>query len=435
MLVSDEDKEIISRSILSAVDKLENKEIYLFGCTPYAKFIKESLYVNRLHLSGIIDNSVSKVNEGICVGVKVVAPDYLRGLCNKEIVVVIASKYYYEMRKQLEEYGYSEKNIFTIYVNESLKHKGDSYAECEKAINVISNGYEIYKKIIELNPAVKKIFVCPYPGTGDIYMACLYLPLYVEKENIDDYVVVVIGEKCKKVCELFSLKEVISLDKYDVDCLIDAWQFLGSDEMLIKPLLYWGWRCKRYLYADDYPQISFNEMFLYDVFDLRDVNIKLPNISGMGKSIDKIFSDYNLIRGRTILLAPYAGSFVSEVNVEIWKRITDILVNKGYTVCTNCFGKDELPVDGTKGLALSYGDCINFLNYAGGFIGIRSGLCDIISSSSAKQLIIYECGINAAKYEYFSLNKMGLGGVDKTFEIKYGDNEQDLYGAVDRIFG
>ena len=434
MLVGTRDKEIIANGILCAIGKLKHKKIYLFGCTPYARFIKESLSVNQLRLLGIIDNNKGKVDEGVCVGVKVFAPDYLLSLCKKEIVVIIASKYYYEMRKQLEEYGCDEENILVIYVSESLKCKGDGYEECEKAIRLISNGYDTYKKIIASCPKVEQVFVCPYPGTGDIYMACIYLPLYIKNNSIGDYVVVVIGNKCKKVCELFSIKNVVTLCEKDVDCLLDAWQFLGSDVMSIKPLLYWGWRCKRYLYADNYPQITFNEMFLYDVFDLKDGKMKLPSISTCGDYIDKIFSEYNLIPGRTVLLAPYAGSFISEVNLEIWNRIADMLMNKGYTVCTNCFGKEEQPVSGTKSLAISYNDCINFLNIAGGFIGIRSGLCDIISSSSAKKMIIYESGINAAKYEYFSLNKMGLGTLGKTFEIKYRDDEKELYEAVDRIF-
>ncbi len=64
------------------------------------------------------------------------------------------------------------------------------------------------------------------------------------------------------------------------------------------------------------------------------------------------------------------------------------------------------------------------LEYAGAFLALRSGLCDIISQAQCKKVVIYESGFNAARYEYFSLNKMGLS--TDAVEFVYGKDEKEV---------
>ncbi len=52
-----------------------------------------------------------------------------------------------------------------------------------------------------------------------------------------------------------------------------------------------------------------------------------------------------------------------------------------------------------------------FLNAAGFFVGVRSGLCDVISTSRCKKIILYEKEgyfYRCSPYDYFSLEKMRL---------------------------
>ena len=52
-----------------------------------------------------------------------------------------------------------------------------------------------------------------------------------------------------------------------------------------------------------------------------------------------------------------------------------------------------------------------FVEKAGFFIGVRSGLCDIISNAKAGKVILYDAQnrfFNGSAFEYFSLEKMGL---------------------------
>jgi hypothetical protein len=73
------------------------------------------------------------------------------------------------------------------------------------------------------------------------------------------------------------------------------------------------------------------------------------------------------------------------------------------------------------------------MDAAGYFIGVRSGLCDVISTSSCKKVILYEKDglfYKASQYEYFSLEKMGL--CNDAIEIEYRDDLKD--SVLNKIF-
>ena len=73
------------------------------------------------------------------------------------------------------------------------------------------------------------------------------------------------------------------------------------------------------------------------------------------------------------------------------------------------------------------------MDYAGAFIGVRSGFCDILSATSAMYIVLYERALNAVKYEYFSFVRMGLNKDAKEF-VYSGDDPDGLAGQVAREF-
>lgn len=150
-------------------------------------------------------------------------------------------------------------------------------------------------------------------------------------------------------------------------------------------------------------------MFQYDVFGLG-TEAKLQHYPiGMDKKFcDQWFADRKLKKGRTVILAPYAGSFQSNIPLEEWERFVLALNAKGYDVCTNCYGEKENPIKNTIPVQFSYDEGISLIEYAGGFVAVRSGLCDILSQAECRMVILYESGFNASSYDYFSLKRMGL---------------------------
>lgn len=257
-------------------------------------------------------------------------------------------------------------------------------------------------------------------------MACSLIESYLQRESIDSYMLAVIGKNCVKVAELFYVKNIKSITKEEMDSLLKAWEFLGTNKMRLKPLLYWGWRTKRYLYADNYAQISFNEMFQYDVFEFPElIERKKIDCNNGSRYAEQLFKKLSLKKGKTVILAPYAGSFVSEMKIEEWEQLARTLSSLGYSVCTNSCGETEPIIKGTIPIFFPYAEAINVLEYGGGFIALRSGLCDIVSQAKCKMIILYESTFSAARYDFFSLKKMRLS--ESVHELIYSDD------IIDRI--
>lgn len=428
MLSTDSDIKIIKQTISENIQRIKGKELYIFGCVVQARDIRDELQDNGCVLEGFVDNNPGKAGGGKkCLGVPVLFPVDLKVDENK--IIIICSKYFSEMKNQLEKLGFSDRNILRIPIDEDAKKWSDDDASIKSALEIIEKGNELYEGILKENPNLDRMFICPYPGTGDIYMACTFLPKYLEINKICNYVVLVIGNSCKKVAELFEKEKVISITREQSEALLRFWEFSG-DDTIIKPLLYWGWRTKRYLYADHYPQISFSEMFVYDVFEYDDRPKTRNPIQESKEIVEMYFKELGLALGKTVIIAPYAGSFISEISYDVWKMLAKKLMEKGFSVCTNCSNESEETIEGTKRVCFPYAQAVPFVECAGYFIGIRSGLCDVISSAKCKKIIMYEDAFNATRISFFGLKKMGLCESD-VFEFDYsGWNDDRIVAEI-----
>ena len=92
--------------------------------------------------------------------------------------------------------------------------------------------------------------------------------------------------------------------------------------------------------------------------------------------------------GKTILISPEAVSCSVDINENEWIYLADVLEKKDMQVYFNCpnntlYGKYPK-------LFLPLRETLLFTHYAGYFIGLRSGLCDVIAAfSDCKQIVIY----------------------------------------------
>lgn len=408
----------------------EQKKAVIFGCTIFARDIRDALRSRGIDIFALLDNNSEKIGKK-CLNVDVWLPENFFSQKYEDTVVVVCSKYNHEMRQQLLRLGHNEKDILDIPVSESCQGLDDSEDDFKSKLQEVRDGITLYERIMSRYANDFYVFLCPYPGTGDIYMACSYFGEYCEQNGIINYIFLVAGENCKKVAELFRIKNIEVISELEKKKLLQAWEFAGNRKMQMKPLLYWGWRTKKFLYADKYPGITFREMFLYDVFGFDKAKTGLRPFMDKGeKYAVKLFEQKGLRKGKTVILSPYAGSFVSEMGKEEWVKIAKELRERDYDVCTNCDGKCEEPVKGTIPIFFPYFEAVSVLEYAGGFIALRSGLCDIVSSADCKMVIIYETGFNASKYEFFSLKKLGLK--DTAFEYEVGTD--NIYEKIMELF-
>lgn len=130
-----------------------------------------------------------------------------------------------------------------------------------------------------------------------------------------------------------------------------------------------------------------------------------------------------------ILIAPYSATSGNVPN-NILIRIVNELRRKGYYLCTNV-APEERALHGTKGLFIPYSQIIDFVNKAGFFIGVRSGLCDIISSTTSKMIIFYK----ERDRVVYDLKEMGLKETDilqYNFEEVEGSSEQ-IYKQIEEF--
>jgi hypothetical protein len=259
----------------------------------------------------------------------------------------------------------------------------------------------------------------------------LFLNEYLKRENITDYVFAVVNNACRRVAEMFGIKNIEVLPHRVGDDIISLERATGKNLNIV--ILNDGWLGDPLQWLRGYKGLNFERMFRYFVFDHNDdVPHELPPKEYHGREIDALFEKYGLIKGRTVVLSPYSNTLF-ELPDDFWESIAGHFGETGYTVCTNCAVPSERPVRGTKAIFFPLGLAIDFLDAAGLFIGVRSGLCDIISSSTCRKVILYDKDgffYKCSPYEYFSLERMGLCG--DAIEIEYRDNLK--YAHLNQMF-
>jgi len=125
----------------------------------------------------------------------------------------------------------------------------------------------------------------------------------------------------------------------------------------------------------------------------------------------KIFQENNLPAGKTILLAPLARSYPCRLPKTWFENIINLLNDEGFVVVNNISNKaafssvddinNEEKFNGTIPIKLPIDLVIPFAELCGNFLGIRSGLCDLLAFSNVKKIIIYpEPDETSAQFEW-----------------------------------
>lgn len=425
------DIDMTMQTAVKAIEKdgritMDNK-IVLFGATSASVYIMEKL--EGYNYVAIVDNNPEKQGKMI-KGVRVYSPQEYLSKHDDELRIIVASGYYKSMCEQLSSLGYKiNEQVFVAYgvlgVMET-DYRAVKYHEAR----AIKGHY--FSEMLRKKYGNKKILLCPYPGTGDVYLIGLYLREYIKKERIKEYIFVVPSVSCKKIAELFGIDSVV-IPKEDVWCYVEYGRMVGfdrADMVILNDSFYQicGGRLR------GYKNLDFNTIFRRLLFDIETDKWKqtdaMPSL--VGESAEEYFDENNLEPGKTILISPYANT-TTKIGNDTWHRIVKILRQRGYHIVTNIGSDEEKPIEDTIGLFIPYKKLISFVNVAGGFIGLRSGLCDILSTTKSKMCVLYpegSCFENSTMYEYFSLERMGLRQ-ENLLELEF--NSLNIEGFVDNI--
>ncbi|MGN0385618.1 MAG: hypothetical protein ACI4EX_07015 [Lachnospiraceae bacterium] len=394
-----------------------NKKIYLFGVSDNSRQIITMLRIHGVEPIAIIDNDISKQGS-YCARKPVISFEDVDELKADDNLFIIYSAFWPEMIGQFFNAGVTKNNILLLCKkrNSLLSHIAEAYV-----------GRHEYKRICQ-KYGTKDIFLCPYTGTGDIYLIGTFWQEYCKINNIKNYAFVVISGACKNVAKLCEIRNVELLKKQRLSRYIISAHMLWPDEVKLKILN----DCWAQIHTNQiewfrgYKGLEFTQLFKKYVFNLSETSKpKHPVLKSADDEIKHLMKKNDLIEGNTIVLSPYSNTLY-DLPDEFWVKLSEILLQRGFCVCTNSSGKAEPAVKGSKGVFFPLTIAPQFIEKAGYFIGVRSGFCDIISGSKAKKIILYDEKNRfymGSAYEYFNLKDMEL--CDDAIEIKFSNDDWD----------
>lgn len=401
-------RERIQKSIADNSDRLRGSTVAIYGCTVFSKLICTQLQKNDIKLSAILDNDLNKIGKKY-MGVMVYKPQEYLLPADPDKIIIVCSVHEQEMIASLKNIGYGESNILRISREVQLYEL--SSMEClQEKMDIVRQGMGVYRHLVSGYEEGIKIFVAP-KASGDVFIACSYLKEYCRKNAIKDYIIVCTGKNILDIAEIYDITcdiHIISAD--EEKCLLSAYMFLG-DRLNIKLLAEWQLRTRNSYFPLKGDNLIFEDKFKYEIFNLdKEAEPQLPLFDD---TIDN--SKYNLVKGGSIIISPYAYSSPAPViPVSVWDEIVDGLILNGYKVYTLGYGEGELPLKNTERIQFSYKESKALIEYAGGLLASRSGLCDIVRSADCRQLIIYGRNIRLPE----AINIYSLQKAHKDFKGK-----------------
>lgn len=361
----------------------ERGHVVIYGCTFYVGLIYRLLCGKGIFVEAIVDNDVKKAGSKY-LGVDVFLPErYLRPFDGRKRIIV-CSVHGEEMRQSLYGFGYGDENI--LYIDIGAVAGMDSLEDADKKMELVGRGMECCRKLRLQFGNEAMILVAP-KASGDVFLACAYLRPWIEAYGIGDYVLVGTESNLIEIAELYGIRHRAGLiSAEERESLLAACMFRG-EELNIKALSGWELRIRNSYVREPASPFLFRDAFKCETYALTKGTEPVYPKRIVGIEEDKV--SY-MEKGRTVIIAPYAySSQLPMIAMEIWEDIAKRLRLKGYMVCTVAYGKGEPPIKGTLGIQFPYREACGILEYAGGFIGARSGLCDIVHMAKCKMLIIY----------------------------------------------
>lgn len=384
----------------------------MFGYNIFFEYINNFLDKENYKLSGIIDNDTTKQGKRI-FNIRISSPEIINWEDN--VVVLIASKHKKDMEDQVRRLSSkAELYILIDFIQYTEKLEKESMFWIEE--NYQSEIQKLYRGEIIYNRLKKEERLVVFlSALGDMFAGGLYLYEY-EKKLGSEVKVVVASQGVYKIAQLFNIKNVVMISESEMDDLIKYIFFQESgDEDLCT--------CINSLdIMAIYKKIPFPRFWAKYYFKLEDgYQMIFPSI--WSETVEeKLLTEKGIVKKKTVVLAPYANS-IEELPIQFWACLAEKLLVMNYYVLTNVIGNQK-PVKGTKGIEIPLNQIGNYLEYAGYFISLRSGLCDVAGQSLCKKIVIFrdrEFSDYCSQMEFFDLKTDGIA--KDVIQMTYDDND------------
>ncbi len=377
-------KEKFSR--LKTAGVFEGKAVFLFGHCNATEKLAELFLTEGYMVEAILDNNTAKQGMG-CQNIPVVDPDRIVG--QENAVVCIVSRAYAAMKAQLQRMGYLG-GIYGLVAYDSFSVYSLSEETQDRMSQRIRRGTISLESMKSKYMGMFRIY-CPFLALGDVVLAMSYLPYFLERREISQYAVFVVGNACGEVAEMFGAEAVEVLTQKEMDEQVQAVIYLRDTGSFIahhdRPYVVNLWKI---LFVK---KIPFEELYRIGVFGLSgDFKPYNPVKLTIYEKLEEIPA------GNAVILSPYAKS-VANLPGEYWELIVEYCSQKSYQVYTNVAkGEKELP--GTFRLEVRLSELQSVVERAGIFIGLRSGLCDVIKGADCRKIALYpDCFYSSTRWK------------------------------------
>ncbi len=391
---------------------LDNKQVFLFGHCEATLVLADLLKREGICPEAILDNSEAKQGQ-VLDGIRVISPNSILEFGSDQTIVLIVTRFYEAMNSQLRKAGYRGDILKLVDYN--------TYAEYSLQSNTIERKLERvrfgWQKLEELKTEYINAFMvfCPFNALGDVYFAMSYLPAFMKKRKVDSVAVCVPSNSCANVVRLFGIENVCVLKQKELDAVIQAVIYTQDKNCFIahqdRPYIIKLHNALRH------KCIPLEQIYCCGVYGLKsDTEPVIPYGWKEWADLETIKKD------RSVILSPYAKS-VTAIRDEIWSEITDHYNNMGYEIYTNVCG-DEKPLPGTRPLSAKLNEMKSIVERAGTFIGIRSGLCDIIRTADCRKIALYP-DYNYSDTKWKAIDMYSIAGFENIL-VEDGDTWEKI---------
>lgn len=361
---------------------LSGKRIFLFGHCSATLEIIDLLESKGMKATAILDNSDAKQGQSYKDAV-VVPPGQIRKMAGADpaadSIVLIASRFYEAMLRQLRELGYEgpvcKVANYNTYAEYSLSK--DTIAEMKLRER---HGRELLAALSDKYGQSFKV-LCPFHALGDIYFMMSYWGAFAKKRGIGHTVFCVAGNALADVIHMFGDYLVEVYEQKELDAIIQSAVYSRDRDSFIahqdRPYMV---DLSKALYLK---MIPLEQIYCCGVFGL-----PVGTRPAKPRANMRMYKDIHEVpAGRAVIFSPYAKS-VTAVGRKVWENAVSRYAGAGYKCYTNVIG-DEKPLAGTDTISPSLLEIRSVVERAGTFVGIRSGLCDVLREAKAKKIALY----------------------------------------------
>ena len=356
---------------------IQDKKIYLFGHCNATEELADLLLERNLSVIAILDNNTAKHGKDY-QGIAIAPPQSILYEKPEDTSVCIAARAYAAMKDQLRRIGYRGQIYrlvdYNSYAEYSLSE--DTIAEKKRRVE---HGITLLQELKGKYPDHFRI-LCPFSALGDIFIMMSYLPHFLKKMGVVRCVIGVVGNACAQVVQLFGAYPVEVFRQKDMDETIQAVLYTNDRNAFIahqdRPYVV---DLHKALYSKCIP---LEQIYCCGVFGL-----PADTVPYEPTELKQYSGTERIERGNAVLFSPYAKSVTALPDL-LWKQIVDSYRQRGYQCFTNVAG-GERPLAGTQPVSPKISEIQSLAEYAGTFIGIRSGICDVLRYAECKKAALY----------------------------------------------